>query len=107
MAQLLRTLGLKPAGGNYINMKRNLQRLGVDTKHWTGQAWSKDQQQKSLDSYVLASALKPHLIRARGHRCQSCKLMSWQSQPIPLELHHRDGNRGNNREDNLLLLCPN
>lgn len=27
--------------------------------------------------------------------------------PIPLELHHVDGNRFNNAIQNLLLLCPN
>ena len=28
-------------------------------------------------------------------------------EPIPLELHHKDGNRYNNQLDNLMLLCPN
>jgi predicted HNH restriction endonuclease len=28
-------------------------------------------------------------------------------KPIPLELHHKDGNRYNNSLNNLMLLCPN
>jgi predicted HNH restriction endonuclease len=29
------------------------------------------------------------------------------SKPIPLELHHKDGNRYNDQLENLILLCPN
>jgi 5-methylcytosine-specific restriction endonuclease McrA len=52
-------------------------------------------------------ALKRFLIRERGHRCEDCGLETWKNQPIPLELHHRDGNPDNNTRDNLQLLCPN
>lgn len=51
--------------------------------------------------------LKNELIKLRGHRCEDCGLTSWKNQPIPLEAHHIDGDRCNNRLDNLLLLCPN
>lgn len=47
------------------------------------------------------------LITHRGHRCEICGLESWQGQPIPLELHHDDGDTDNNSEENLKLLCPN
>lgn len=33
MAQLLRLLGLQPTGGNYDNMKRNMQRLQLSADH--------------------------------------------------------------------------
>ncbi|MDX2136674.1 MAG: HNH endonuclease [Chloroflexota bacterium] len=52
-------------------------------------------------------ALKRFLIRERGHRCEDCGLESWKNQPIPLELHHIDGNADNNTRENLQLLCPN
>ncbi|MBK6998271.1 MAG: HNH endonuclease [Lewinellaceae bacterium] len=41
------------------------------------------------------------------HRCENCDLTEWLASPIPLELHHKDGNRYNNAIENLLLLCPN
>lgn len=47
------------------------------------------------------------LLRKREHRCESCKLDEWMKSPIPLEIHHVDGNGDNNKEENLLLLCPN
>jgi len=106
-AALLRELNLKQAGGNYVNMKRNLQRLNVDTKHWTGQAWSKGEQLKDWSKYTKAAHFKRHLIKERGHKCEYCKNESWMDNPITLEIHHLDGNRTNNELTNLQLLCCN
>lgn len=39
--------------------------------------------------------------------CFNCNNVSWQNQPIPLELDHIDGNPLNNTLLNLRLLCPN
>lgn len=47
------------------------------------------------------------LIEIRGVRCESCGLVEWMGQPIPLEMHHLDGDTDNNLESNLQLLCPN
>ena len=107
LAQLLRALGLKEAGGNYDNMKRNLQRLGLTCDHWKGQGWSKDNQLKDWSQYRKAVSLKPHLITERGHRCELCERVEWMDQPITLEVHHIDADRTNNSYDNLQLLCPN
>lgn len=107
LSQLLRALDLRVAGGNYDNMKRNLQRLNIDTSHWTGQAWNKDAQLKDWSDYSRGANLKPHLIKERGHSCESCALETWLDQPIALEIEHKDGDRTNNCETNLELLCPN
>jgi len=107
IAGLLRKLELKVVGANYVNIKKNLQRLKVNTDHWTGRAWNKDQQLKDYSDYTRSSRLKPHLIQERGHTCEDCGLSEWKEQPITLELHHLDGHRGNNVSENLLLLCPN
>lgn len=107
IAQLLEKLDLRKAGGNYAQLKKNLQKLNVDTSHWTGQAWNKDQQLKDWSEYTRASNLKPHLIKERGHCCESCGNSEWLSNPIPLEVEHMDGDRTNNSYDNLKLLCCN
>jgi hypothetical protein len=52
-------------------------------------------------------ARKRILLETRGHRCERCGLTEWLEQPIPLELHHMDGDSDNNAEENLQLLCPN
>lgn len=52
-------------------------------------------------------SIKKNLISLREHKCECCGLEQWQGKPIPLELHHIDGDRYNNELDNLQLLCPN
>lgn len=53
--------------------------------------------------------LKRRLI-ANGHRdaqCEECGLSEWRGDHLPLELHHVNGDRTDNRMENLQLLCPN
>ena len=47
------------------------------------------------------------LIEDRGHRCEVCGLKEWLGKPIPLEMHHKDGNKRNWGKHNLQLCCPN
>jgi hypothetical protein len=50
---------------------------------------------------------KKLLIIERGHICEQCTLSTWNDLPIPLEKDHINGDRGDNRKENLKLLCPN
>jgi hypothetical protein len=107
IAGLLKKLKLKPAGGNYTSIKRILQQLNVNTSHWTGSTWNKDAQLKDWSDYTKVNSIKKHLIKKCGFQCQSCKLTTWMGCDITLELHHRDGNRTNNKIENIELLCCN
>lgn len=40
-------------------------------------------------------------------RCEACGLSEWQGLPIPLALHHINGERHDNRLENLQILCAN
>jgi len=53
--------------------------------------------------------IKRRLIEegVKSARCEQCEMSEWRGQPIPLDLHHRNGDRHDNRLQNLQLLCPN
>ena len=43
----------------------------------------------------------------KEHKCEYCNNKEWLGNPIPLELHHIDGDNTNNKLENLQILCPN
>lgn len=59
--------------------------------------------------FILSNKLKIRLIEEeiKEHKCEKCNLTQWNDKDIPLELHHKDGNKNNNSLENLQLLCPN
>jgi len=107
IAELLSCLNLKPCGGNYYTIKRILQEENLDTTHWTGQGWSKDQQLKDWSNYTASRSIRKILIKERGNRCEKCGIIDWLGIPLGIEMHHIDGDRTNNSKTNLVLLCPN
>ncbi len=61
------------------------------------------------ENEVNSSRLKKKLF---GHglkdkQCENCNGVMWMGLPMPLELHHVDGNNKNNNITNLQILCPN
>lgn len=108
IAQLLEKLGYsKIAGGSYGTVKKYLQEYNIKTDHWTGQGWSKNKQLKDWSQYSKHQNFRKHLLEEKGNVCELCCLSLWQNNPIPLEVHHVDGDRTNNLFENLKLLCPN
>ena len=77
-------------------------------KYWTTEKLKTALEQNSL-SCMQTFKLKNILIKFgfKQHLCECCKLKEWNNKPIPLELHHKDGNKYNNILSNLVLLCPN
>lgn len=53
--------------------------------------------------------LKLRLLREglKENRCERCGLDEWQGQTLSIALHHINGDRLDNRLENLELLCPN
>jgi hypothetical protein len=60
-------------------------------------------------SLIHSNKLKQKLLedKLKSSRCEECEREMWQGRPIPLELHHINGDRFDNRLNNLQLLCPN
>lgn len=56
----------------------------------------------------MGKNLLQKLINAgRKCECEICKITDWNGQSITFQVHHIDGNRTNNSESNLQILCPN
>jgi hypothetical protein len=61
------------------------------------------------DSRHNRNHLKKRLFDAgiKSPSCECCGLSEWRGLPIPLALHHVNGDRCDNRLENLQILCAN
>ncbi len=120
IAEVCRMLQMKAAGGNYTTLKQKFEDWDIDTSHFRGQGWNiglkfKPNPKKPLSKIlVIGSRYQPYKLKRRllaeglkEHFRECCQLDRWLSNSIPLELHHINGDRHDNRLVNLQLLCPN
>jgi 5-methylcytosine-specific restriction endonuclease McrA len=116
--QCLFKMNLVPAGGNYACLKKHIELYNIDISHFTSQGWNKGKTigpKRSIEDYlsnkhrIQSWKLKNRLIKENvlEHKCNNCSKKTWLNKPIPIELHHKDGNSLNNKLSNLELLCPN
>ena len=77
-------------------------------------SWAKSKRLESIlienSTCFWTSGPRERLIR-EGRLVNSCAICglppSWQGQPLVMILDHSNGNRSDNRVENLRLLCPN
>lgn len=71
--------------------------------------WKNGKENGMRGEYQISSYIKTYLFNKYNNKCARC---GWgekniYTNKIPLEIEHIDGNYKNNKEDNLILLCPN
>lgn len=119
--KVLKKLGLREAGGNYDQVKKYIKELGLNTDHFKGAAWNKGfrgigKPRLSLEEILVKNStyqsfkLKKRLF-AEGLKQQYCEECGWAQKSVdgylPLELDHINGDRHDNRIENIRILCPN
>ena len=119
--QILGELGLRQAGGNYLQISKSIKELKLNTKHFKGRAWNKGlrgigKPRLSLEEILISNTdyqsykLKKRLFAAKLKPiyCEEC---GWakisEDGRVPLELDHINGDSKDNRFENLRVLCPN
>ncbi|MBU0578498.1 HNH endonuclease [Patescibacteria group bacterium] len=119
--QLLFSLGLKEAGGNYKQIKKYLDEYQINTSHFRGKGWRKGfkgsiRPVKPLEEILVKnSSYQSYKLKKRlfvvGLKQSECELCGWKERSldgrIPVELDHINGDSQDNRFENLRILCPN
>jgi len=119
--QVIKKLGLRPAGGNYDQIKKYIKELDLRISHFKGKGWNLGlkgigKPRISLDKILVKNSLfqsfklKKRLFTAKlkPEHCEEC---GWAERSsggyLPLELDHINGDHHDNRLENLRILCPN
>jgi len=113
MAEASRMLNL-----HFNTFKKYALLFGCYKTNQSGKGIKKKESKRKINTQDILNGLFPnyHTYKLRNrllkegikeYKCEICGNTMWNNKPIPLELHHIDGNRFNHKLDNLLMICPN
>jgi hypothetical protein len=120
VASALARMGWPATGTTRRRFKELVEYYGLETSHFLGQASHRGktypERVRPASDYLALNgvAIRSHELRRKliaegifDPECATCGSTTWQGCHVPLELEHKNGNRNDNRLENLALLCPN
>ena len=103
----------KVSGISRTKVRKLINKYNIDISHFVISGKAKRYLVPEIalveDSKFRNAAIKSLIERNNllEYRCNRCKIDSWLGEKLVIQLHHKNGNRHDNRIENLELLCPN
>lgn len=117
-SEVLKKVGLKPSGANHTDFKAYVNDLKFDLSTMLGRSILRNKELKEektpLEAFTTNSKIGSTKIKRKlfskglkEKKCELCGITEWNGKPLSFELHHINGDKYDNRFENLIILCPN